>query len=175
FPFLHSLHNLGPPPQPNLTLLSSTPLPQNFKIYSPKITIKTTSIQYQNHHLIPQTYPHHYPIPSSLSPINIPKQINIPTFILRHLTKQPQIPPPTLFQHILHTLLYFQPHHHHPYPILTPLKNTFRSTNHIPIFQINQTALKPLLNPSQIFLHQRSTNLPPSTILPTMQRTTPLL
>ena len=112
---------------------------------------------------------------STQSIMNIAKGNNIATFIVGHVTKDGQIAGPRLLEHMVDTVLYFEGDQHHSYRILRAVKNRFGSTNEMGIFEMKAKGLEEVLNPSEIFLEERSKNAPGSAIVATMEGTRAML
>lgn len=107
--------------------------------------------------------------------MRIAKTKHIAIFIVGHVTKEGQIAGPRLLEHMVDTVLYFEGERHHTYRILRSVKNRFGSTNEIAIFEMLQSGLKEVLNPSELFLRERSQGGAGSTVVASMEGTRPIL
>ncbi|GAE35298.1 DNA repair protein RadA [Halalkalibacter akibai] len=107
--------------------------------------------------------------------MRIAKTKGIAIFIVGHVTKQGSIAGPKLLEHMVDSVLYFEGERHHTYRILRAVKNRFGSTNEMGIFEMKELGLEEVLNPSEIFLEERSTGAAGSIVVASMEGTRPVL
>ena len=103
------------------------------------------------------------------------KSIQVPTFLVGHVTKGGELAGPRMLEHMVDTVLYFEAGTGHPFRILRAHKNRFGSTNEIGVFEMKATGLRAVLNPSELFLAERPVDAPGSVVLPAIEGTRPLL
>ncbi len=107
--------------------------------------------------------------------MRIAKTKGIAIFIVGHVTKQGSIAGPKLLEHMVDSVLYFEGERHHTYRILRAVKNRFGSTNEMGIFEMKESGLEEVLNPSEIFLEERSDGAAGSIVVASMEGTRPVL
>ncbi|HXW68493.1 MAG TPA: DNA repair protein RadA [Dissulfurispiraceae bacterium] len=103
------------------------------------------------------------------------KKSGIPVFLIGHVTKEGAIAGPRVLEHLVDTVLYFEGDRGHPYRILRTVKNRFGSTNEIGVFEMTDSGLSEINNPSELFLSERPLNVSGSTVIASMEGTRPLL
>ncbi|MFC7372686.1 DNA repair protein RadA [Fictibacillus iocasae] len=103
------------------------------------------------------------------------KTNNIAIFIVGHVTKEGAIAGPRMLEHMVDAVLYFEGERHHTFRILRAVKNRFGSTNEIGVFEMKELGLDEVLNPSEIFLQDRSTRTVGSTVVASLEGTRPML
>jgi DNA repair protein RadA/Sms len=107
--------------------------------------------------------------------LTLAKQTATPMFLVGHVTKEGAIAGPRVLEHIVDTVLYLEGDRFHQYRLLRGVKNRFGSTNEIGVFEMQQTGMHDVANPSQIFLAERNAGTPGSTIAVMLEGTRPLL
>ncbi len=103
------------------------------------------------------------------------KRTGIPTFLVGHVTKEGAIAGPRLLEHMVDTVLYFEGDRNHVFRILRAVKNRFGSTNEIGVFEMKESGLREVANPSAVFLSERPENAPGSVVTASMEGTRPIL
>ena len=106
---------------------------------------------------------------------DVAKKHNICVIIVGHVTKDGMIAGPKILEHIVDTVLYFEGNSNYSYRILRAQKNRYGNTNEIGIFEMKQTGLEQILNPSKIFLSNAENKTPGSVVTSTIEGTRPLL
>ncbi|QQS32617.1 MAG: DNA repair protein RadA [Acidobacteriota bacterium] len=103
------------------------------------------------------------------------KRTATPVFLTGHVTKEGSIAGPKTLEHIVDTVLYFEGDRHHNHRVIRAAKNRFGAANEIGVFEMTGTGLKPVANPSEMFLQERPENATGSVVTACMEGTRPLL
>ncbi|SHE70953.1 DNA repair protein RadA [Flavisolibacter ginsengisoli] len=103
------------------------------------------------------------------------KETHTPVFLIGHITKEGSIAGPKVLEHMVDTVLQFEGDRHYAYRILRTLKNRFGSTAELGIYQMNETGMNPVLNPSEILITQKEDQLSGIAIAATIEGQRPLL
>jgi len=98
-----------------------------------------------------------------------------PTFLVGHVTKEGAIAGPRVLEHMVDTVVYFEGERGHSFRILRTTKNRFGSTNEIGVFEMNDSGLHSVTNPSEIFLAERPLGAPGSAVVPAIEGSRPIL
>ena len=107
--------------------------------------------------------------------MQLAKGLCIPIFIVGHVTKEGTVAGPRVLEHMVDTVLYFEGDRHASYRILRAVKNRFGSTNEIGVFEMRQTGLEEVENPSEYMLSGRPEQASGSVVACSMEGTRPIL
>ncbi len=107
--------------------------------------------------------------------MHLAKGRGISTFLIGHVTKSGDIAGPRVLEHLVDTVLYFEGDKQHNYRMIRVVKNRFGPTDEIAVFQMRQTGLVEVPNPSEIFLEERRKEITGSVIIPTLEGSRPIL
>ncbi|CAF22997.1 DNA repair protein RadA [Candidatus Protochlamydia amoebophila] len=107
--------------------------------------------------------------------MHLAKGRGISTFLIGHVTKSGEIAGPRVLEHLVDTVLYFEGDKQHHYRMIRVVKNRFGPTDEIAVFQMKQSGLVEVPNPSEIFLEERRKDSIGSVIIPTLEGSRPIL
>ena len=107
--------------------------------------------------------------------MQLAKGLGISIFIVGHVTKEGTVAGPRVLEHMVDTVLYFEGDRHASYRILRAVKNRFGATNEIGVFEMRETGLTEVENPSQFMLNGRPEEASGSIVACSMEGTRPIL
>jgi DNA repair protein RadA/Sms len=103
------------------------------------------------------------------------KASGVAVFLIGHVTKEGSIAGPRILEHIVDTVLYLEGDRFQSYRLLRSVKNRFGATSEVGVFEMEESGMVEVPNPSEAFLAERMVNAPGSAIAVTMEGTRPLL
>ena len=103
------------------------------------------------------------------------KKKHFSVIIIGHVTKEGMIAGPKILEHIVDTVIQFEGESHNSFRILRAQKNRFGSTNEIGVFEMHETGLREVKNPSELFLSERDKETAGSVVTSSMEGTRPIL
>lgn len=105
----------------------------------------------------------------------VAKVSELAIFVIGHVTKEGAIAGPRVLEHIVDTVLYLEGDRYQAFRLLRSVKNRFGATSEVGVFEMIDSGLREVLNPSEAFLAERMINAPGSAIAVTMEGTRPIL
>ncbi len=96
-------------------------------------------------------------------------------FVIGHVTKEGVIAGPRVLEHIVDTVLYLEGDRYQSYRLLRCVKNRFGATSEVGVFEMRESGMVEVPNPSEMFLAERMVNVPGTAIVVTMEGTRPIL
>jgi DNA repair protein RadA/Sms len=103
------------------------------------------------------------------------KQSGAACFLVGHVTKEGYLAGPRVLEHMVDTVLYFEGDRGHAFRVLRAVKNRFGSTNEIGVFEMKDSGLAPVVNPSEVFLSERPVGVAGSVVIAAIEGTRPIL
>jgi DNA repair protein RadA/Sms len=103
------------------------------------------------------------------------KSRNLPTILVGHVTKDGSLAGPKVLEHVVDTVLYFEGHQQQTHRVVRAVKNRFGAVSELGVFEMTAGGLRPVANPSALFLAERPTNVPGSAVLCTIEGSRPIL
>jgi DNA repair protein RadA/Sms len=99
----------------------------------------------------------------------------IATFLVGHVTKEGNLAGPKVLEHMVDTVLYLEGDRFHAYRLLRGVKNRFGPTHEVGVFDMQESGLAEVTNPSSVFLSEREANISGSVVAVTLEGSRPLL
>ncbi len=103
------------------------------------------------------------------------KESQVPVFLIGHITKDGNIAGPKILEHMVDTVLQFEGDRHYAYRILRTMKNRFGSTSELGIYEMTDSGMRSVSNPSEILITQKEEQLAGAAIAATIEGMRPLL
>ncbi|MCB0326574.1 MAG: DNA repair protein RadA [Bdellovibrionales bacterium] len=103
------------------------------------------------------------------------KEMDIPFFLVGHVTKEGSVAGPMTLEHLVDTVLVFEGDQSQNYRLLRSSKNRFGPTDEVGVFEMVSEGLQEVKNPSELFLRERAQNVPGTVVFPLLEGTRPLL
>src|SRR6476661_734498 len=100
---------------------------------------------------------------------------NVPTFLIGHVTKDGSLAGPKALEHVVDTVLYFEGERHHSHRVVRAIKNRFGAVSELGVFEMTSAGLRPVPNPSKLFLAERPLNAAGSAVLCSVEGSRPIL
>jgi DNA repair protein RadA/Sms len=163
---------------PDLYIFSETAIEALFEVVEqkPPQVVAVDSIQTMYSNVLDVT-------PGSMSQVRecasrlmrLAKEMGISIFVIGHVTKEGSIAGPKALEHLVDTVLYLEGDKTHTFRLLRAVKNRYGSTNEVGVFEMKESGMEEVPNPSQLLLSERPTGVSGTVVACSMEGTRPLL